>query len=239
MKYYFDEDVAKDVGVEEAIMFSNILYWVQKNKANKQEETHYHDGKWWTYNTIDAFVELFPFWSKRQIERILKNLVENDYIYKDSFNKNPYDRTTWYAVNFAKLSSNANREVEIRKTQTRNAETVKSSIDTNNKPNNKPIAPSDDDAESKPVKMNVEQFVKWCEKSPHRHIEIIGGWASMEEPDLRTKAQWKEYLKRYLRAAKRLVPYDDDQIYSAYKEMKEKDWMDKPTLETIYKFINK
>lgn len=40
----------------------------------------------------------FCFWSKRQVERIIRNLVANGALLEGNFNTLPYDRTKWYAL---------------------------------------------------------------------------------------------------------------------------------------------
>lgn len=94
MIYQFDSDIAEQYGVEEAIMIANLMYWIRKNEANGK---HFHDGRYWTYNSIEAFVTLFPFWSKKQIRRILQSLVDKGVIVLGNYNSSTYDRTTWYA----------------------------------------------------------------------------------------------------------------------------------------------
>ena len=94
MIYQFDSDIAEQYGVEEAIMIANLMYWIRKNEANGK---HFHDGRYWTYNSIEAFVTLFPFWSKKQIRRILQSLVDKEVIVLGNYNSSTYDRTTWYA----------------------------------------------------------------------------------------------------------------------------------------------
>lgn len=96
-KYYFSEIVAKDVGVEEAIMFSNIFFWVKLNER-KESEYHFHDGKYWMFNSVLNFVEQYPFWTPAKVRRILKNLIEKKYIETGVFNKYGYDKTKWYTV---------------------------------------------------------------------------------------------------------------------------------------------
>lgn len=91
----FDPDVARDVGVEEAIMYSNLQFWCVHNKANGR---HHYENRYWTYNTYSAFVELFPFWTEKQIRRILKNLEDNDYIKVGNYNRRKYDKTKWYST---------------------------------------------------------------------------------------------------------------------------------------------
>jgi hypothetical protein len=90
----FDTDVAIDVGVNAAIIYRNIQYWCEKNRTNNQ---HFHEGYFWTYNSISAFCEQFPYLTKRQVEIALKTLEEKGYIKSGNFNKVAYDRTKWYA----------------------------------------------------------------------------------------------------------------------------------------------
>lgn len=112
IKYSFDTNVAKEVGVEEAVMLENIYYWILKNKANNK---HFYDGNYWTYNTITAFEELFPFWSKKQITRILKKLEINNFIVTGNYNKVSYDRTKWYALTQKALCIFPNGEMDLPK----------------------------------------------------------------------------------------------------------------------------
>ena len=95
MKIYFESKAAKEVGMGGAVMLENLNYWLLKNKANNK---HFHDGKYWTYNSMEAFTLLFDFLTKRQIERILKNLKEEGYIETGNYNKSAYDRTLWYTL---------------------------------------------------------------------------------------------------------------------------------------------
>jgi hypothetical protein len=90
MKFPFDEQVAKEVGVEEALMLSHIEYWVRKNTANKK---NFYNGHYWTYNTQEAFTIIFPFWSRQNIRRIISNLEKSGLLRVGSYNKAGYDKT--------------------------------------------------------------------------------------------------------------------------------------------------
>ena len=94
MTYQFDTDIAALYGVDESIMIANLQFWINKNEANGK---HFHDGRFWTYNSIEAFTKLFPFWTARQVRRVLKSLEEKGVIVTGNYNTFAWDRTTWYA----------------------------------------------------------------------------------------------------------------------------------------------
>lgn len=112
MNYVFDATVATIVGVDGAIMMQNISYWIEKNRANNK---HLYDGKYWTYNSVNAFEQLFPFWSKKQITRILKNLIDNGYLLDGNYNGKSYDRTKWYTITEKGKSILPNEEIQMTK----------------------------------------------------------------------------------------------------------------------------
>lgn len=93
MVYVFDSGMARKYGVEEAIILHNLAFWILKNEANGK---HFRGGKTWTYNSVKAFRELFPFWTEKQIRRILASLEKQGAIQTAQFEG--YDRTTWYSV---------------------------------------------------------------------------------------------------------------------------------------------
>ena len=93
MTHQFDTEIAREYGVDIAIVVSNIAFWLQKNKANGK---HIHDGKVWTYNSTKAFKELFPYWTENQIRRILDNMQKAGIIETGNYNATAYDRTKWY-----------------------------------------------------------------------------------------------------------------------------------------------
>lgn len=96
IKMQFDPGVAKELGVDCAIMLSNIDFWVDVNRKNG---INLFEGRYWTYNTVKAYCELFPFWSEQNIKTILKKLITSGYLEKGRFNKKGYDKTNWYTTN--------------------------------------------------------------------------------------------------------------------------------------------
>lgn len=95
MKYMFDVELATQYGTDEAIFLENLVFWVIHNREN---ERNFFDGRTWTYNSVRALKSLFPFWSDYQMRRVLESLIKQGVIVKGNYNKNPYDRTMWYAL---------------------------------------------------------------------------------------------------------------------------------------------
>lgn len=93
--HMFDLDVAKQVGLVAAVIFQNMAFWCQHSQVNG---TNYHDGNFWTYNTVKALKAVFPYLSASQIDTGIKKLVDAGFIIKGNYNKSAYDRTTWYAI---------------------------------------------------------------------------------------------------------------------------------------------
>lgn len=95
MQYQFDVDTATEHGVEEATIIHNFAFWIKKNQANEQ---NYYEGYYWTYNSAAALQELFPFWTRSKISRLLRNLEAARVLKSGNYNKTPYDRTKWYTI---------------------------------------------------------------------------------------------------------------------------------------------
>ena len=95
MEHHFDVDLASEIGVNAAVLFHNINFWCEKNKANNK---HYYEGRFWTYNSVKAFATLFPYLTPKAISEGLKKLEEAGLIISGSFNRSAYDRTKWYSL---------------------------------------------------------------------------------------------------------------------------------------------
>lgn len=63
----------------------------------------FYEGRYWTYNSLSALERLFPFWTRRQIERIIRDLKKAGVLLTGHYSKNSYDRTTFYAIDESRL----------------------------------------------------------------------------------------------------------------------------------------
>ncbi|MBO7733759.1 MAG: hypothetical protein J6S67_14440 [Methanobrevibacter sp.] len=100
MNHSFSVEVAEKFGIEKAVILENFYFWIRKNKANKK---NIHDGRCYTYNTAEAFAELFPYIKERKIAQLLREMENEDnlLISGQFFN---YDRTKSYTLTDFALS---------------------------------------------------------------------------------------------------------------------------------------
>lgn len=102
--------LAKEIGLNEAIMLQQIHFWIGKEK-------HYRDGRYWVYNTYDEWVEQFPFWSKSTIRRSITSLEKQNLLLVGNYNKAGFDNTKWYTINYRELKSVSRPPVQNEQTE--------------------------------------------------------------------------------------------------------------------------
>ena len=89
------------LGLNEAIVVQQIHYWLD---INRKAKINFHDGRTWTYNTYENWVEKnFDFWSVRNLKRIFEKLFNKGILLKGNYNSRKYDRTLWVTINYEKL----------------------------------------------------------------------------------------------------------------------------------------
>ena len=106
--YLFDEQpivanktLARELGLNEALVLQQINYWIE---INKKSGKNYHDGKYWTYNSIRAWQENdFDYMSFDTVKRTFSKLEKAGYLLVGNYNKDPRDKTKWYTINNDKL----------------------------------------------------------------------------------------------------------------------------------------
>ena len=94
MEHHFNTEIAKEHGIEEAIMLHNLFFWISKNAANGKNQ---YDGSYWTYNSVQGYVKLFPYLNIDKIKRVLAYLVKKEILKKGNYNENRMNHTNWYA----------------------------------------------------------------------------------------------------------------------------------------------
>lgn len=95
--------------------------------------------------------------------------------------------------------------------------------------------------------MDLRGFLVWMKSKPlPPHMSIIAEWADTIHPDMRTKAQWEQFIRANVRAAKDLAVFSFDQLVAATEKIKRDmytaqqrghPWQ--PNLETLKKYVLK
>ena len=95
MNHTFDVDIATQYGVNAAIVFQDMGFWCEHSRINRK---NYHDGLYWTFNSISALGEHYPYMSSKAIRGAIQKLVDAGLLVTGNFNKLAFDRTMWYAL---------------------------------------------------------------------------------------------------------------------------------------------
>lgn len=81
-------------GDREAIFLYKLWEWCEKNEAN---ERNFHEGRYWTYNSMRGLTRIFP-WTKRELEGTINKLRDAGLILTAKLSKDPKDTTLSYTV---------------------------------------------------------------------------------------------------------------------------------------------
>jgi hypothetical protein len=92
----FDIGIARHVGINAAIVFNHIAYWIKFNAAKK--EAKMIDGKFWMYETQQDIANFLNYLTLEEVKKAVVKLLDVGLLIKRNFNKNPFDRTNWYAL---------------------------------------------------------------------------------------------------------------------------------------------
>lgn len=84
--HIFNAEIAKKIGLVEAILLYNIEFCVDTYKASNK---NFYRGRYWVYISAKEYQEFFNYLSQKQITRALKRLVDDDWLFKDE---------SWYAL---------------------------------------------------------------------------------------------------------------------------------------------
>ena len=99
MEHSFDKDIAVEYGVDGAIVVRHFVYWILKHRADDEKSSskrHTHREKTWTYCSVKRLTEIWPYWSVKQVQIILKNLINQGVLIRDRF-EGGCTSTKWYA----------------------------------------------------------------------------------------------------------------------------------------------
>lgn len=91
----FDTGIAHNLGLEEAVVFNHVHYWIS---VNSKKKNNFRDGKTWVYETPLQMLDYMPYLTQDRIRRALDNLVKHNILVRKYYNKSKMDRTSWYSL---------------------------------------------------------------------------------------------------------------------------------------------
>jgi len=93
--HFFCCDLATDFNdVALAILIERFKIWIGHNKGTGIFHIH---GRTWTKKSLDHIAYSFPYWSKRQISKLIDKAVRKKILRKECLDDDVGDRTMWYA----------------------------------------------------------------------------------------------------------------------------------------------
>jgi len=138
----FDIHLAEEFGIEEAILIHHFQHWIRVNRRLKR---NFRENRTWSYQTQKEMQAHFPYLKLETVKYALEQLIEKKVLIRKNFNKNPIDKTWWYAFVDEDKFINSNNfydtenSVSTRKIPPPIPDTINPDTKTyNNKPNPNP-----------------------------------------------------------------------------------------------------
>lgn len=101
-------NLAKVLGLNEAIILQQIFFYMNVNQRKKSLR-HFHDGKWWVYNSYKQWRdEHFVWLTPRGVQNFILKLEEKGILLSIQGVENPYDRRKWYTIDLEALGKALN-----------------------------------------------------------------------------------------------------------------------------------
>lgn len=95
LEHHFSPIVAEKYGVNAAIFLRDIYHWCDTNRNN---DAHFFEGRWWTHQTVKGLCRRHIYWTRNQVEHIIKTCKEKGALLSGHFSDDQLDRTSWYAL---------------------------------------------------------------------------------------------------------------------------------------------
>lgn len=91
----FDTGIAMICGLEAAVVYNNLVYWLINNKVSGKNLIN---GKTWSYDTHERIAQYLPYMNPRQIKYALNKLIDSGIIIKAHHHPDKFNKTNWYAL---------------------------------------------------------------------------------------------------------------------------------------------
>lgn len=92
--FLFRQDIAEKYGVNEAIFVAVLVELIKESR----DLCICEDGMWWYPCAIHEWEGKFPFWTARQVDRIVKNCMFKGMVIQRHYDVDERRRRGWYAI---------------------------------------------------------------------------------------------------------------------------------------------
>lgn len=92
----FSVELAKIVGLNEAIILQHFHFWNQR--ARNLPEMH-REGRVWFYRSVAEMREVFPYLSDGNVRTAIQHLIDRGLVTKGDFSERSMYKATWYSLN--------------------------------------------------------------------------------------------------------------------------------------------
>lgn len=97
-------DLMDAIGDREAIVLNQIEYWLDVYRRQGDTKRHFHDGRWWVWNSAEEWQKQFHIGSLSTVKRTLSKLKSMGLLITSSkYNIASFDQTLWYTIDYDKL----------------------------------------------------------------------------------------------------------------------------------------
>lgn len=94
-------EVSRQIGRSTAVVLQQIHYWLTSEGTRGIT----YEGKKWVYNSQEDWAANIPSWSLSTIRRAIKKLEDLEIVKSAKFNKNKWDQTKAYTIDYDKLEA--------------------------------------------------------------------------------------------------------------------------------------
>ena len=213
MQHHFDVEIAEKYGMIEAVLLNHFEYWIELNRANGK---NFYDGRFWTFNSMKAFSEIFPYLTENKIRNALKHLQDEGLILTGNYNKSAYDRTLWYA--FSDLAESILPKWQMDLPERANQFSQKGEPIPDNNTDNNPNNNTDREKRKRFTPPTVEEVRAYCQErnngiDPEAFVDYYTarGWKYGQGKSVADwKAAVRTWERRESKPKKSSLPTDAD-----------------------------
>lgn len=109
-----DKGLAKALGLNAAVVFQHIYYWIGQNRMNPRA---WKEGMPWMYQTVAQLSECLEVLTPKEVRTAIEKLVSAGYLVKGSYARHKFDRTVWYRLGPAAFHSTDEEKAWCRRPQ--------------------------------------------------------------------------------------------------------------------------